>query len=483
MSKYNRYVFRLYSSLGNGEGVYGHPDNDGSQQYLASPYMDGYNNIDLLKYRRYKPGQIIRERHNPINYRPDSYNITREMDRDMLNMSVISDAFKTKNGYEYKKMFKHRNSLPDKGGRFYDTYSHKWFAPHRGISVIGLADPRYSLYNVNRLHTPLVHNMRDGDVIYNTTLERLMPNDVFINNYNNVADGLHDILYGKGDFGVAYDSGFDNDVGEDGNSVNGSGIRKMQDYFREGVQKAFPGKKIDRGVDLLQAMIDDAVANKRYYKNNPNYLQLSKGDDVQYDFLLGNALEKAWATSGVKGGHRYRLIDIPDEAMKDLSFDNSTGYYRLLNAISETAGNQLWLGSVPEDAIYPVSDVKAGRMRGQRDFPEELVVNRLKLVRPLNRVNPQDVLYETNADTTWKDKLNEDLAKMRSKVGYQNNYERIISDLDKEAEDYIYKNFEIDPTQIVSDETKKYIYDDLSKWYNDTNRRDNVLRGVKEFGQ
>ena len=155
---------------------------------------------------------------------------------------------------------------------------------------------------------------------------------------------------------------------------------------------------------------------------------------------------------------------------------------RLLDALNNTQdwsnANALVLAQLPESALYNVHDYNNGVTAAHTDFPEELLA---RYVTPISIKGTGN-----NAD---EDSL-EDSGIMRGIRGYFNerNNDPKRNDINRQywedrARTFIENNFNIDSNKIVSDEIKKYIYKDLSSWYNKHNTAKNVLNGLTQGGR
>lgn len=233
-------------------------------------------------------------------------------------------------------------------------------------------------------------------------------------------------------------------------------------------------------------------------------------NDVYVDDNMGNLKD---AHNELHEGKLYMSPDMT------YNFGYNPSYVNLLRRIYETydktqhQGSGLVIASIPETALYNNKDILNGVLRGQRDFPEELVVKYLKLndVKGMNPSAPNQEDYDDEDDYwydyhTYKAKQvfdpdNEDdwdiveglqgdnlYNEMRSIVENDGYIRQGNKEHEKRAREFIFKHFGIDPDKIVSDETKKHIYNDLSSWYNkqcnsNMQRNHNIISGIKELGQ
>lgn len=390
MSNNEKYVFRLYNIGSPTEYANEHFGQDMSGKlYLGSPYMGGYNGVDDIE-----------------NYKE-------------LGEEIVADD---KNARENSDYLSRRSKLIDG----YDGHNGRLYLPHRGISVIGLHDPRFSFYED--------HHMYD----------KLMEYD---NNLNPV-------------FNKRFISAFD---------------KKTQEELLDRLNE-YTGTKLSSFDDDL-SNIDPIVLRELMHNSNRTAFDILGShlytDDKNFSAKDFNAL------SNYDFGYKDRI---------------GSGYEQLLRRIAgtqkDTKSTGLALATVPESALYSVKDVIDGKLRAQRDYPEELVVRSLV---------PQRMF-----DTEYSDSDLNDKTSLVRKAGLTGDYASLLSavdELDKLrmagksvdytenwAKDYINRTFEIDPDQIHSDETKKIIFDDLSNWYKGycdkkKTEHSNILSGIKELGQ
>lgn len=119
--------------------------------------------------------------------------------------------------------------------------------------------------------------------------------------------------------------------------------------------------------------------------------------------------------------------------------------------------------AVPERALYNRKDLLNGKLRGQRDFPEELVAKKIRLLDDLYKPHDQ---YKRgwlgSSSPLGSELINTDLR-------YMSN---------EDARKWVMDHFEIDPEYIISDEACKVIYDDMSNDYEKHSRQGNIVNGL-----
>ena len=321
--------------------------------------------------------------------------------------------------------------------------------PHKGISVIGLADPKYSLYSMdNILDTPAKWAVnKDGtyDLIINNNIYDALKGRPKTGEESQSTDAVEEYMYGTGLEGAPF---FDimNKARQLGYEPNDDDkiILSHNNFSKDELQKAYK-----------------AIKNMhKVFLNNPKYI----------NYLFG----------GVRGDGSY------------YDYGYKPSYYNLLKRILETTrgsgANTLALVSAPESAFYTVDDIIDKDIRGQRDYPEELIVKRLTPIRLYSTTHkntlpdPKDYTYdngEINLDAYLK-ALN-DRQPTYDDVHQAQKPSYIIKDIsdfvkstksdmfnfderEKYAKDFITRNFEIDPDDIISDEEyKKIIWPDFKK--------------------
>jgi len=319
--------------------------------------------------------------------------------------------------------------------------------PHKGLSVIGLADPQYSIYDPFNIIDKPFKRTPEG-VLYNTALEKALDykQNAFLNWYFN--------------------------------------LKKEMPDFQDKLNKAMAdtGYTPDSGEDVL-------FSNKDF-----------TNDQLDELYSKGNIAFANW-----KNSYNHGLV-----SPKGYSYGYKPSYYKMLraiaNTISNTNANGLALAVIPEKVLYGTEDLlnENNAIRAMRDFPEELVVKRLKPIRlysgtQLTKPNydyydeDDKKLYEEDMSDYYNSRrFNEDdiIEDLPSDGTYQiiESYTGYTKDLpfeerEKRAKDFIYRHFDIDPDNIVSDETKKDIYADLSSWYNKQICQDNICDALTQGGR
>lgn len=343
-----------------------------------------------------------------------------------------------------RKDWLHRTRLPD-NAKVLDNIV---VLPHKGLSAIGLADPQYSVYDPFNIIDKPFKRTPEG-VLYNTALEEALDYK-----QNAFLDWYHKLT-------------------------------KVMPDFQDKINKAITstGYTSDSGKDIL-------FSNKDFTNEQLDEL-----------YNKGNTLFANW-----KDTYSYGLV-----SPKGYSYGYKPSYYNMLRAISDTIDNTqangLALAAIPEKALYTTEDLlnKNNAIRAMRDFPEELVVKRLKPVRLYSGVQ----IDRPNYDYYYDDEAGyeEDMAAYYNSRRFNSEDTDIVDDLpsdetfqsiqsffnwtkelpfeerEKRAKDFVYRHFDIDPDNIVSDETKKDIYADLSSWYNKQTSQDNICDALTQGGR
>lgn len=392
MADNEKYVFRLYTTGIPGSGYKGN-----KSYFLDSPYVYSGDISQDNPSSWHNIGDTIHE--SDVGSRPRDTNMSRDFT------------------VRPKEQIGH-NTKQDEDGETYIEL------PHRGLSVIGLSDPKYSLYRPNDILDTMLHN-KDNNITINEQLLAALP--------ESWEHELYEHLYNN-DFDI--------------NKAPGG----TEDMFHRG-NRLFNNWKRTKGFAML-------TPRDNFY-----------GGSSDYDF-----------------GYK-------------------PSYYNLLKAISDTyvgtgtEGNGLILASIPESALYNVGNVASGKMRGQRDFPEELSVNMLKLNDVVGMGDPEPNRKDYSNDRDYNAAIKEynrlklfeeqDIAKDLPGDAFGSMLSRWLERVENKphdvrenlAKDLIFTYFGIDPDKIISDETKKIIYNDLSSWHKNNVAHSNIINGIKELGQ
>jgi len=127
--------------------------------------------------------------------------------------------------------------------------------------------------------------------------------------------------------------------------------------------------------------------------------------------------------------------------------------FRRLHPGMPDDGDRVVLATTPESSILSIDDVVKNGYTQQRDFPSELVTSEVTPIREFSE-------YPKAADNYFA-----------------------LRDKGASGPEAFGQSFKIAPTDIVSDANKKHIYKDLSTWYNKKNTQNNIINGIREFGQ
>ena len=378
----NKYVFRFYN-------VYTDPENRDKFSF-NSPYAN--RGVNIAPYT--KLGETQYDTHKP---RPDADYLIRDKELDADEVKAL-------------------------GGEI-DEETDVPSLPHRGLSVIGLNDPRYSLYPFNIL------------------------------DYNFITD----------------------DNGEKGLRFNRSRFNNLPKLVQDEYQRTFNSFLNDKyrfKYDLFD-LFDD---NNKFVNpaNNTNgelrqYISLAARDAIC-------ALRNAEGLPGRKGSLTYSkngLSVIPK------GFEWSQLIGALGNTYNWSDANALVLAQLPESALYTVDDYAKGKLAAHPDFPEEFLAKYVTPVKVKGTSVAKGKEYNQPENSNITRDINNYIAERR--------FDEKRNDVNRQywedrARTFIENNFNIDSNKIVSDEIKKYIYKDLSSWYNKHNTAKNVLNGLTQGG-
>lgn len=431
MSKFNRYVFRVYN-IGQPnyktKHFFQNRYKGDDALYLQNPYLGSeYNQYNLDSY--HKLGNVI-------NY------------HDKKSPTLKQDFFNRRNRFGGL-------NIPSKA--VYDGKGNKIYLPHKGISVIGLADPKYSLYNFNDIGS----------------FYRLYRNNKEATDYGRFM-GFNDISK------VEYDTA-------------------LEDYLdKQNLWRDIHARALDSG---FQDVINEGIKRTGWKPGSNRYITF---DDKHFSKdELKKVLDTFRGLSNTKDNY---LKNMPVQYPEVLEY-TKTPYTNMLRALLKTleytSANGFVLATVPEDALYTVDDIRKGNLRGQRDFPEELVVRRFKPIKAfsaLKHTEPDMSDYFDSDGEFDEDSYDEDKSNWLNNLIFNpSNSSDIVQDYDKDnklgalishvgranfelspdrwsptspeeiekrSKNFISDSFEVDPDDFISDETKKYIYKDLSDWYN-----------------
>lgn len=379
-----------------------------------------------------------------------------------------------------------RNYLADPDQYIADKhiYSRMSYAPHRGISLIGLADPEYSLYDLasldqlaqdfkNRNFRSEAHRELDAEdeiksrgsySIQNSPgnsshfydlskwpLDKLSTmydkDHIYDSYYNAVLKGIEDTVLSR----VA------------DNSMR-TKISNAIDKFGINFKKALASKNKKEIIDFTDLLNDIKSIYSKYHKDK-SFTDKVLTDDGLLTGLIGDNFSYGnYTMSPNKNEYVVKNTDI-----NGLPFRS---YIGLLAALQKTAKsiddednmyNDLWLAAVPERALYNRKDLLNGKLRGQRDFPEELVAKKIRLLDDLYKPHDQYKRGWLGSSSPLGSEL------INTDIRYMSN---------EDARKWVMDHFEIDPEYIISDEACKVIYDDMSNDYEKHSRQGNIVNGL-----
>lgn len=449
MTDKEKYVFRLYNiGVPNQKAI----DTIGSdiegKTFLGSPYIThGSNILDVNSYKvTDKP--IYDSQFDDIRY---------ERAKDELARPESNRA-----------KFKDGNHSFDEHGNL--------ILPHKGISVISLADPQFSLYDPFDFGDSFVQYNDDGKPYINKKFIESVGED-----YEYPIDKRIKEFLGP-NYSLKKIINSDDNIIIDDKDLDDALKRTPKHFPRFEDKKALIGTLNKYIMDLLAQDFFDPI-----FTASENFHIKNAKDLSTYDF-----------------GYSKPHMDIVSHVDADgNTYKNTSRYHRglpyeqLLRRIWETwlitNANGLVLATVPESAFYNVKDVIDGKLRAQRDYPEELVVRQL---------TPRKIF--SVQDKTWArpEHMSNILGVGKYKQGSKNHIDlnhifRLLEkgyadggtpeEVNALAKKIIHYTFDIDPINI-SDENKKFIFDDLSNWYKGysakkESKHKSIINGIKELGQ
>ena len=319
--------------------------------------------------------------------------------------------------------------------------------PHRGWSVIGLSHPLYSLYNLsshrsafNDQYSLGVGRGDDNELIMEPSYKRI-PLDILEDAFNQ----------GVKDFGFGY-------VPKEDTIDMREALKEFQNNDKLKVK--VPSRFYD-AARTIDGLLDNHTVND-LFTNIDNY---SEGPSAK-------SFNHAYNDKKALVGRYDRLLNIL-RAYANLMYKNPEAH--------------LWLASVPVNSIYSAVDYANGRNRAQVDFPEELRVRNIRLLKDMHS-DPNFKQSFMDDVSNWKQYARALDNEMQEKAVYnfmhpENvNEETLINNRRQDllidwAKNLIGKHFDIDPTQIASDELCKTIWMDLSNYHN-TNTQHNIVNGL-----
>lgn len=302
-----------------------------------------------------------------------------------------------------------------------DNFTDNMELPHRGLSVIGLHDPRYSLYPFDQIEYDFMSDDGEKGLYFNK------------HRFNNFS-------------------------------------KQVQDEYRR-TFNSFLNDKYKYKYDLFDLFDDNnKFVNPGESTDLRQYINLAARDTVR---ALHNA-------DRIPGTNNYLTYSKNGLSVIPKGFEWSQLINALGNTYNWSDANALVLAQLPESALYTINDYAKGKLAANVDFPEELLA---KYVTP--------VQVKGTAIAKGKEYNQPESSNITRGI---NNYivERVLDEKrnksnrqywEDRARSFIEDNFNIDSNKIVSDEIKKYIYKDLSSWYNKHNTAKNVFNGLTQGGR
>lgn len=377
---------------------------------------------------------------------------------------------------------------------------YKAMMPHRGVSMIGLTDPMYSLFNIGKAnmlrydkHTQdeIDTMMRDpnmavryadgsdyddgsteGHYVYKLDLDTLrqMPDAYFdtrnIPYYNTLSEGnelvgnildtmrrrdFNEIrrIFASGDYGRAPETS------NRYKSVGYDDVREALDLMYDNYMLAGPVSRYENMTDAGAGIATDIAFSDSWFVPKADVMRDMHRDDNSLPMYKGHS-------------------DIARDSLP--KYEQTLGNYlmlqRLLTVLSHAGGTnngQRLIGTpmlvqVPLSALYNKDDIAKGRLRAQRDFPEELVASSMKPIREIDtdklkaiHARAQAALKALGLDVFQRprDGTSEDTwAK----------YKEIDDEVARELRDIA--GISTGSPPIISDEERKHILDDMRSEFN-----------------
>ena len=383
---------------------------------------------------------------------------------------------------------------------------YKAMMPHRGISMIGITDPMYSLFNVGRTdmlrygkHTQdeIDAMMRDPNMAIRYAQAPLDDGGMDFDEDGN--DGQYVYKLDLGALRQMPDAYFDtrnipyyNTLSE-GNELVGDMLDAMRRRDFNEIRRIFASGDYGRapetsnryksvGYDDISEALNLLYDNYMLTGPTSRYENMT---DVGASVASDMAIDNSWFVP-----RAAVLRDINREANglpmykghSDIARDSLTKYeqnlgnYLMLQRIMTVLrhagglkqGTQLsgvpLLVQVPLSELYTKDDVAKGVLRAQRDFPEEIVARSMRPVRELD-IGKLRELYDS-ATSRLRDLGLSDLKRPRD--GTSDSTWAAYKQIDDEVASKLraIAGISDDGPPIISDEEQKYILDDMRREFN-----------------
>lgn len=469
------YAFRVYSRVPD-ETEFGFlkPKVEGDTVEYFNPYADrGTGNSIKLGETVVREGQPVMKPDDWFGRRPEEVHGLSNEERATMSHGVVP----------YKAMM-----------------------PHRGISMIGLTDPMYSLFNVgtadmlrygkhtqdeidNMMRDPnmavryarapldvdgldLDGDSSDGQYVYKLDLDTLrqMPEAYFdtrnIPYYNTLSEGnelvggmldamrrrdFNEIrrIFASGDYGRAPEKS------NRYKSVGYDDVHEALDLLYNHYMLTGPTRRYENMTDTGSGVATDMIMDDTWFVPKAGVMRDMHRENNSLPMYRGHS-------------------DIARDSLP--RWEQTLGNYlmlqRLFTVLSHTGGvgdgtrlvGAPLLVQVPLSALYSKDDVAKGTLRAQRDFPEELVASSMKPIREID-TGKLKALY-ARARGTLKALGLDPFHRPRDGASEDTwaKYKEVDDDVARELRSIA--GISEDGPPIISDEERKYILDDMRSEFN-----------------
>ena len=200
-----------------------------------------------------------------------------------------------------------------------------------------------------------------------------------------------------------------------------------------------------------------------YFKNTTEFSRnYADGETNDYEYLTNPLYDTREVFDRLHRGNVITKAPTLASPGRDVvDFDSDTAWDDMIYTVRDTHNafedgrplkSTAVLAATPEDKLVSVDDAINNQYDVQRDYPEELVTSEIIPVKQID-IN----------------KSSEDYANLRKKGA--------------SGKDAFFDTFRLDPTDVLSDEDKKYIYKDMSNAYNAICDRKSILDGLTQGGR
>lgn len=251
----------------------------------------------------------------------------------------------------------------------------------------------------------------------------------------------------------------------------GAGL--SEDDFNERLEKssllqAVPSQLLDA---IKRSTSVNTVDGSRYYNTDRMFIDSPVTDYFGKHKTLDDGKAYINKNNVIVDVSDVKLSDFDKARAIDDFMTNLSVFNTALFNQKKKSYNDLFLVEVPINSIIKSKDVISSLgTKGalQRDDAQEFTTTRLI---PKRRLFAQEAADRIQSDDTngkeWYD--------LRSE---QNPTKKI-----QLFNDYMKKYYDIDTDYLLSDAQQKYVLDDISNYYNNRSRHNNIVNAIKEVGQ